>query len=94
MANILLAASLPPFYNFKYVEKDGNMTSDSYLFNDQTFQVLNSTITLYGVVFPSFTTAQVTAFPVGITIGTTWYNSTLDALQFQGASAVQTITSV
>ena len=79
--------SLPAFYNFKYVDKDGNMTPDAHLFNDQTFQVLNSVITANGVVVPSLTAA-----PVGAAVGTMWYNSTLDKLQFQGV-AVQTITS-
>jgi hypothetical protein len=35
----------------------------------------------------------VATFPINIARGTIWYNSTLDKLQFQGAAAVQTITS-
>ena len=52
---------------------------------------------------PSLTTAQITALLTGppalafasaTNPPTLWYNSTLDKLQFLGAAAVQTITSV
>lgn len=85
---------LPPFYDMPVTEKNDKFSSEYYLYNDQTFQVLNSRITLFGVNVPSFTTAQVTAFPTNVAIGTIWYNSTLDKLQFRGSAAVQTITSV
>ena len=53
---------------------------------------------LIGINLPSFTTAQITAIlavvPSIVSVGTIWYNSTLDKLQFKGATAVQTITSV
>jgi hypothetical protein len=85
--------SLPAFFDMQCTQKGDMFSADFYLYLDQQFQVLNDTITLYGVTVPSFTTAQVAAFPTNVTVGTVWYNSTLDKLQFQGASAVQTITS-
>lgn len=69
--------ALPAFYNFQYVDKEGNMTSASYLFNDQTFQTLNAVVNLLNMITttiinqgnvtvnglnpPSFTTAQINA---------------------------------
>lgn len=54
--------------------------------------------TVIGINPPSFTTAQITAInsisPSIIPVGTIWYNSTLDKLQFKGASGIQQITSV
>lgn len=53
---------------------------------------------LLGINPPSFTTAQINAIyavsPSIVPVGTIWYNSTTDQLQFKGASAIQTITSV
>jgi len=50
-----------------------------------------------GLSPPNFTTAQINAIvaiiPSIVSVGTTWYNSTLDKLQFLGSSGVQTITS-
>jgi hypothetical protein len=88
------APALPAFYNFKYTDDAGNMTSDSYLFNDQTFQVLNSRLTIWGIVFPTLTDADVAALPANTAIGTTWFNSDLNALQFKGNTGIQQITSV
>lgn len=75
-------------------EKDGRLSTDFYLYNDQLFQFLNTVLTPYGVSPPSFTNTEVLAFPSTIQVGTIWYNSTLDKLQFKGSAAVQTITSV
>jgi len=86
--------TLPNFYNMKFTDKDGNMTPDSSLYMDQTFQTLNSIITINGIVVPSLTTVQVTALPTTVAIGTLWFNSTLNALQFKGNTGVQQITSV
>lgn len=123
---------LPAFYDMIYTEKDGRMTRDSYLYNDQTFQSLNYTVfavngvistyvqpnltfnpfglspvpqpeslVIIGINPPSFTTAQITAIAASVPpnptvpIGTIWYNSTLDKLQFLGAgNVVRTVTSV
>lgn len=76
--------TLPPFFDMNYTTKDGRLTSDAYLYNDQTFQVLNLVVTLLnsfvssaiinntivnnGITPPSFTTAQITAFGADSTI--------------------------
>ena len=76
--------TLPPFFAMAYTDKNGNLTSDAYLYNDQTFQtlnlvlillnsfvssaIINNTITNNGITPPSFTTAQITAFGADSTI--------------------------
>lgn len=103
---------LPVFFDMIYCTADGRLTTDSYLYNDQTFQALNllvilvnsitstvvdkGNVTINGINPPSFTTTQINTFfnDASIPIGTLWYNSNMDKLQFKGASAVQTITSV
>jgi hypothetical protein len=95
---------LPVFYDMYYVEFDklndennGRLTADAYLFNDQTFQVLNyvvvllnllvnsaiinNTIVNNGIQFPQFTTAQISALVPNSVIGTVWFNVTLGKLQ-------------
>ncbi len=96
--------TLPVFYDMYYTEKDGRLTADSYLYNDQTFQALNLTVILLnglvnsaiinntivnnGVQFPQFTTAQITALVPTSLVGTVWFNTTLAKLQVLTAPGV------
>jgi len=64
-------------------------------------QLLNTILSTWfnatGFYQPTLTNAEVTALlllPSPPPVGTHWYNSDLDKMQFIGASAVQTITSV
>lgn len=96
--------SLPPFFDMYYTEKDGRLTADGYLYNDQTFQALNLVVILLnglinsaiinnvivnnGVQFPQFTTAQITALQPNAVNGTVWFNTTLAKLQVKTATGV------
>jgi hypothetical protein len=72
-------AQLPAFFNFKFTDKDGNLTQDAYLFEDQTFQVLNymefainSTLSTYVQpnIVPNGTSYNPFMFPVVPPAGT------------------------
>lgn len=92
-----------------YVTKEGKLTPQSSMYHDQNFQSLNAQIilsngiasttvdkggvTINGINPPSLTTDKITATAPSVPIGTIWYNSTLDKLQFKGKTAIQTITS-
>lgn len=103
--DILMAIqTLPTFYNFQYVDKEGRMTSDSLLYNDQTFQALNVAVSLLNkititIVSEGKVTVNAIMVPVlsaplaDAPIGALWYNSADGKLQFQNAAGVQTITS-
>jgi len=39
--------SLPAFFDMPYTDKEGKLTPDSHLYNDQTFQVLNNLVTFF-----------------------------------------------
>jgi hypothetical protein len=96
--------TLPVFYDMYYTEKDGRLTADSYLYNDQTFQalnlavillnglvnsaIINNTIVNNGVQFPQFTTAQITALEPNAVNGTVWFNTNLAKLQVKTSSGV------
>lgn len=75
--------NLPAFFDMVYVNKDnGRLSTDGYLYNDQTFQVLNhlvelmnditttvitsTSVTLNGLNPPSLTTAQIDALVAAI----------------------------
>jgi hypothetical protein len=89
--------TLPAFFDMYYTEKDGRLTADGYLYNDQMFQalnlaviilnsvvssaIINNTIVNNGITPPSFTTAQITALQPNAVIGTIWFNTTLAKLQ-------------
>lgn len=95
---------LPVFYNMPYTQQSGSLTSEAYLYNDQTFQALNLAVTLLnelvnsaiinntivnnGVQFPQFTTAQITALVPTSLVGTVWFNTTLAKLQVLTAPGV------
>lgn len=101
--------NLPVFYTMQYTDKDGKLTPESHLYNDQLWQVLNDlvqilnkistttiqngNVTLNGINPPSFTTTEITALAVNAKIGTIWYNSTINKLQFKDSTTVRTITS-
>lgn len=101
--------NLPAFYNMDYVDKNGKLTTQGAMYHDQNFQSLNAQVilsnsitttsidngqvTINGINPPAYTTAQITEISSSVPLGTMWYNSTLDKLQFKGASAIQTITS-
>lgn len=109
MANETGIPNLPAFYDMKYVDSDGNLTQNSKLYNDQTFQVLNDIlicinkitttitkngdVTINGIVPPSFSTAEILALATTAKDGTIWYDKTIGKLKFKNSSGVQTITS-
>lgn len=88
------STGIPAFFNMQCTDKGDKLSTDFYLYNDQLFQALNDRITIYGVNVPTFTNADVGALPTNLALGTMWYNSDLDKLQFKGAGGIQTITSV
>lgn len=38
---------LPPFFDMVFTDKDGRLTADGYLYNDQLFQALNTLLFMY-----------------------------------------------
>lgn len=96
--------TLPTFYDMYYTEKDGRLTADSYLYNDQMFQalnlavillnsfinsaIINNTIVNNGMQFPQKTTAEITALEPDVADGTVWFNTNLAKLQVKTASGI------
>ena len=91
-------SDLPIYYDMVFVDiKTGHLSNDSQLWHDQTFQTLDSVVNMFinGITIPNFTTTQITAAAPTAAIGTMYFNTTLNAMQFVGNSnVVQTITSV
>lgn len=96
--------SLPAFFDMQYTNKDGKLSNDGYLYNDQTFQVLNIVVELLntalmsevngnsfaldGIAPPSKTTAQIAVLVTTATNGTMWFNTDLKKLQFKSDTGV------
>lgn len=96
--------TLPVFFDMYYTEKNGKLTADGYLYNDQMFQALNlavillnglvsstianNTIVNNGVRIPQKTTAEITALEPDADIGTLWFNTNLAKLQVKTAAGV------
>jgi len=88
--------NLPTFYTMKYVENDGNLTSEAQLYNDQFWQSISPVVDSFinGIQFPNKTTAEVTAIEPDSPVGTVWFNTSLAKLQVKTASGtIETITS-
>lgn len=101
--------NVPPFFDMNFVDKDGKLTTDGKLYNDQLSQVLNDivialnaitastvsagSVTINGVIAPSFTTAQILALSTSAQEGTIWYDNQMGKLKFKNGSGIQTITS-
>lgn len=79
--------ALAPFFDMQCTANGDNLSTDLYLYLDQQFQLLNKRITPYGLNVPSFTAAEVAAFPATIPAGTIWLNVDVSApegrLQFK-----------
>jgi hypothetical protein len=63
---LMSITNLPAFFDMNYTDKDGKMTNDSYLYNDQTFQVLNLLINMFNGFVQTNTTAESALQAVGI----------------------------
>lgn len=77
---------LPVFYDMKYVQEDGRMTSDSYLFNEQSFKTLSLVVNQFieGIRVPNL--PETSANPgdpsidryvsdPNVPFGTIWYDT-------------------
>lgn len=89
---------LPPFFNMIYTKDNGELTPNAQLYNDLMYQVLNQLIVMInnGLQLPNKTTAEITAYlnDTTIPIGTIWYNTSLNKLQFKtGTGTFETVTS-
>jgi hypothetical protein len=91
-------SELPIYYSMKFVNlEDGLLTNEAQLWQDQTFQTLDSVVQQFinGITIPNFTTAQITAAASTAEIGTMYFNTTLNKMQFvDNTNTIQTITSV
>jgi len=58
--------ALPAFFDMDYTDKNGKMTNDAYLYNDQTFQVLNLLINMFNGFAQTLTVDQAALQAVGI----------------------------
>ena len=88
----------PPFYNMVYTDKDGNLTDEALLYNDQLNQSLQQVgfNFNFGLAPPQKTTAEITvlAADTNVPLGAQWFNTDLAKLQVKvAAGTVETITS-
>jgi len=83
------------FYNTKFTNQDGSLTSQAQIYHDSLSQTLNTTITNLnaGLTPPTYTTAEVGDLDTS-TACRFFYNSTLGKLQFKKPDGtVETVTS-
>lgn len=51
-------ANLPPFYDMKWTDGEGNLTAESQMHSDETFQTLNFAVFLLNQILSSSYTAN------------------------------------
>jgi hypothetical protein len=91
MANTQIP-SLPPFFNMAYTDEKGQLTVNAQLYNDLTYQILSQVVEYFntGLQLPRKTTAEITVYrdDQNIPIGTLWYNTDINKLQFKSLQAI------
>lgn len=90
--------NFPPFYNMLYTEKDGSLTDEALLYNDQLNQSLQQVgfYFNYGLAPPQKTTGEIDVLKANtdVPLGAIWFNTDLAKLQVKvSAGTVETITS-
>jgi hypothetical protein len=89
---------LPVYYDMPYTTKEGKLTTESALYNDNLWQTLNEMVRQAnnGWQFPQKTGAEITAYGTDETVpnGTTWFDTDAAKLKVKtAASTIETITS-
>jgi len=84
--------TVPPFYNMKFTNEDGTLTSEAKLYNDLLNQVVTNNFN-QSLTPPGATTSQITAYndSVNVGLGAIWYNTDMDVLQVKTAAGIKTI---
>jgi hypothetical protein len=54
----MTVSELPAFYDMPYTTKDGDLTSESHLYNDQMFQTLNDVVNAINALVSSLKQAD------------------------------------
>ncbi len=86
-----LVPNLPPFFNMKWTEENGELTTSALLYNDQLWQALNLAVqilnqsTNQGMQTPWITTLQIqdARNDLNVPVGTMWFNTDQKKLQFK-----------
>lgn len=93
---VIPEGELPNFFQMTYTDKDGNLTAEASLYNDQLYRFLLGVFNS-GITFPARTTAQITdaGNNTNVSVGTVWFNSTTSKLNVKtGAGTIEVIQSV
>ncbi len=95
--------NIPPFYETKYVNEDGRLTTEMQIYNDELNQALSNGLSDSGWTFPQITHDALTALqPDGSTQfyetmpdGTGWYEKTNNEIVFKvNGALVKVLTGV
>lgn len=94
----MILDDLPNFLQVNYTDKDGNLTPNALMYNDQLFRFLLSVVNSFqnGLTMPSKTTAQITAYgaDTSVPFGTVWFNTDTSKLNVKtAAGTIEKITS-
>ena len=93
---ITLITKLPPWFNMVYTDKEGNLTPNSLLYNDEMWQSLTVLVDTFndqftnGLQLPQKTTAQIAALQDDLTVpvGTTWFDTDLAVVKVKTVQAI------
>ena len=93
MGDIMSIPALPPFYNMRYTNPQGNLTPGAHLFNDQVYQTLTALIGHGYLAIPQATAAQIAASLTTAPVGAIWFNTTSGMWQgLQAPGILKTFT--
>ncbi|GKS62452.1 hypothetical protein YTPLAS21_19100 [Candidatus Nitrosocosmicus sp.] len=95
-------SNLPPFYNMRYTDSNGNLLPEALNYNDQMFQTLDQMVNQVnnGWQLPLKSTTQITVYRDDDTVpvGTIWFNTSIGKIQVKTAlgspGTIETVTSL
>lgn len=84
--------NIPPFFNDKYVDDKGYLTSAQQIFNDQLNQAMQSDLSDNGWQLPNQTTANINTIAPVMKNGTMWYDTDTNEFKVLINGVVKVVT--
>lgn len=84
---------VPVFADVKYFDKDGGLTDEALLYQEELNQVMQNNLSDNGWVIPSLTATQVVAISSSMPNGTLWLDTTNNVLVVKINGSLEKITT-
>ena len=85
---------IPPFLNYKWVNEQGYLTTETQIYEDSLNRVMQNSLSDNGWTLPQQTTANITAVAPSQPDGVMWYDTTTDEFKVKVSGVVRVVQLV